>query len=125
MIHTPVHASWLNQVEISFSVVQRKVVAPNDVTDLAQVEDRLRAFEDRYNATAQPFQWTFTTSHLDDLLARLDRPQPAEGVWAHLKNSLRSLVPCSLDELAALARTRLERMQYQPDLLDGFIARPD
>ncbi|MFE7767827.1 transposase [Streptomyces sp. NPDC057438] len=73
MVHTPVHASWLNQVEISFSVVQRKVVSPNDFTDLAQVADRLGAFEDRYNATAQPFQWKFTTSNLDDLLARLDR----------------------------------------------------
>lgn len=73
MVHTPVHASWLNQVEIYFSVVQRKVVSPNDFTDLAQVADRLGAFEDRYNATAQPFQWKFTTSDLDDLLARLDR----------------------------------------------------
>jgi transposase len=73
MVHTPVHASWLNQVEIYFSVLQRKVVSPNDFTDLTQVTDRLRAFEDRYNATAQPFQWKFTTSDLDDLLARLDR----------------------------------------------------
>ncbi|MFC5201880.1 IS630 family transposase [Streptomyces kaempferi] len=73
MVHTPVHASWLNQVEIYFSVVQRKVVTPNDFTDLTQVGDRLRAFEDRYNATAQPFQWKFTTSDLDDLLARLDQ----------------------------------------------------
>ncbi|MEU1340610.1 IS630 family transposase [Streptomyces sp. NPDC005827] len=73
LVHTPVHASWLNQVEIFFSVVQRKVVAPNDFTDLAQVGNRLRAFEDHYNATAQPFQWKFTTSDLDDLLARIDR----------------------------------------------------
>lgn len=76
MVHTPVHASWLNQVEIYFSVVQRNVVTPNDFTNLAQVEDRLRAFEDRYNATAQPFQWKFATSDLDDLLARLDRHTP-------------------------------------------------
>jgi hypothetical protein len=48
-------------------------VAPNDFTDLDQIRVRLRAFEDRYNATAQPFQWKFTTSDLDDLLARLDR----------------------------------------------------
>ncbi|MFI6691426.1 IS630 family transposase [Streptomyces sp. NPDC050433] len=73
LVHTPVHASWVNQVEIFFSVVQRKVVSPNDFTDLTEVENRLRAFEDRYNATAQPFQWKFTTSDLDDLLARLDR----------------------------------------------------
>jgi transposase len=73
MVHTPVHASWTNQIEIFFSIVQRKVVSPNDFTDLAEVRDRLRAFEDRYNATAQPFQWKFTTSDLDELLARLDR----------------------------------------------------
>ncbi|MGW7256840.1 IS630 family transposase [Streptomyces sp. NPDC054834] len=73
LVHTAVHASWLNQVEIYFSVVQRKVVSPNDFTDLAEVTDRLRAFEDRYNATAQPFQWKFTTSDLEELLARLDR----------------------------------------------------
>ena len=78
LVHTPVHASWLNQVEIFFSVVQRKVVTPNDFTDLNQVRDRLRRFEDRYNATAQPFQWRFTTSDLDDLLARLDRHTPAD-----------------------------------------------
>ncbi|KJK57817.1 transposase [Saccharothrix sp. ST-888] len=77
MVHTPVHASWTNQIEIFFSIVQRKVVQPNDFTDLTQVRDRLRAFEDRYNATAQPFQWRFTTSDLDDLLARLDRHTPA------------------------------------------------
>ncbi|WP_438297189.1 IS630 family transposase [Streptomyces sp. HUAS TT7] len=73
MVHTPVHSSWLNQVEIFFSVVQRKVVSPNDFTDPTEAGDRLRTFEDRYNATAQPFQWKFTTSDLDDLLARLDR----------------------------------------------------
>ncbi|WP_393062368.1 hypothetical protein [Streptomyces sp. LN549] len=73
-MHTPVHASWLNQVEICFSMVQRKVVSPKDFTNLTQVRDRLRGFEGRYNATAQPFQWRFTTSSdLDDLLARLDR----------------------------------------------------
>ncbi|WP_405835132.1 IS630 family transposase [Streptomyces platensis] len=61
------------QIEIFFSIVQRKVVQPNDFTDLPEVRDRLRAFEDRYNATAQPFQWKFTTSDLVDLLTRLDR----------------------------------------------------
>ena len=61
------HASWLNQVEIYFSVVQRKVVSPNDFTDLVEVRERLRGFEDRYNVTAQPFQRRFTTSDLDSL----------------------------------------------------------
>ncbi|MER5534830.1 IS630 family transposase [Streptomyces mirabilis] len=78
MVHTPVHASWTNQIEIFFSIVQRKVVTPNNFTDLTQVRDRLRAFEDRYNTTAQPFQWRFTSSDLDDLLALLDRHTPAD-----------------------------------------------
>ncbi|MFB7778919.1 hypothetical protein [Streptomyces bauhiniae] len=60
-------------MEIYFSVVQRKVVSPNDFTDLSRVGDRSRAFEDRHNATAQPFQWKLTTSDLDELLTRLDR----------------------------------------------------
>ncbi|MFF4147651.1 hypothetical protein ACFY0A_41670 [Streptomyces sp. NPDC001698] len=70
MVHTPCtpHGS----TRIFFSIVQRKVVSPNDFTDLSEVRDRLRAFEDRYNATTQPFQWKFTTSDLDDLLAGLD-----------------------------------------------------
>lgn len=69
--------SWLNQVEIFFSVVQRTVVSPNDFTDLSQVEQRLADFEHRYNATATPFDWTFTADDLDDLLARLDQHEHA------------------------------------------------
>lgn len=78
MIHTPVHASWLNQVEIFFSIVQRKVVTPNDFTDLDQVQDRLTAFEQRYNATARPFRWKFTPADLEDLLARIERHEQKE-----------------------------------------------
>ncbi len=76
LVHTPVHASWLNQVEIYFSVVQRKVVSPNDFTDLDQAQQRLAAFEQRYNATATAFNWKFTADDLDSLLARLDQHQP-------------------------------------------------
>jgi hypothetical protein len=71
LAHLPVHASWLNQIEIYFSVVQRKVVSPNDFTDLAEVEARLLAFERRYEQTAAPFDWHFTRSDLDRLLRRL------------------------------------------------------
>jgi transposase len=55
LIHLPVHASWLDQIEIFFSVVQRKVVSPNDFSDLAEIEARLAAFESRYNDVARPF----------------------------------------------------------------------
>ena len=71
MVHTPVHASWLNQCEIYFSVVQRKVVTPNDFYDLADVQNRLMAFQDLYNHAARPFNWRYTTNDLHDLLKRL------------------------------------------------------
>ncbi|WP_211231828.1 transposase [Amycolatopsis balhimycina] len=71
MVHTPIHASWLNQVEIFFSVVQRKVVSPNDFTNLDEVKQRLAEFEQRYNATAKPFRWKFTRRDLRDLLTRI------------------------------------------------------
>jgi len=75
LVQLPVHASWLNQVEIYFSVVQRKVLTPNDFTDLAEVESRLLAFERRYAQTALPFEWKFTRSDLAKLLERLaDKP---------------------------------------------------
>ena len=72
MVHTGIHASWLNQVEIYYSIVHRKALSPNDFTDLAELENRLAAFERRFNATATPFNWTFTADDLDDLLARID-----------------------------------------------------
>jgi hypothetical protein len=73
LIHLPVHASWLDQCEIYFSIVQRKVVNPNDFTDLDQIAERLAAFEGRYNAIAEPFDWTFGRDDLDKLCARLER----------------------------------------------------
>lgn len=72
LVHLPVHASWLDQCEIYFSIVQRKVVNPNDFTDLDQITERLAVFENRYNATAEPFDWTFGRDDLDKLLARID-----------------------------------------------------
>lgn len=77
LVHLPTHASWLNQIEIYFSIVQRKVLTPNDFPDLATVEARLLAFETLYNDTAVPFYWRFTRQQLDDRLAALpDLPPP-------------------------------------------------
>ena len=71
MIHTPVHASWLNQVEIFFSVIQKKVVSPNDFPSLEKLSGTLLAFIDRYNQTAKPFSWKYTADDLKDLLRRI------------------------------------------------------
>jgi hypothetical protein len=73
MIHTPVHASWLNQVKIYFSPVRRKVLTPDDFTDLDQAQDRLTAFEQRCNATARPFRGKFAPAGLEDLRPRIER----------------------------------------------------
>jgi len=78
MVHTPIHASWLNQVEVYFSIIQRKALSPNDFTDLDAIEQRLTRFETRYNAAAKPFKWKLTTTDLADLLHRLDRHQQAQ-----------------------------------------------
>jgi len=75
LVNLPTHASWLNQIEIYFSIVQRKVLTPNDFADLAEVESRLLAFERRYEQTADPFEWKFTRDDLTKLMRRLaDKP---------------------------------------------------
>jgi hypothetical protein len=76
LVHLPVHASWLNQVEIYFSVVQRKVLTPNDFASLAQVADRLTAFHPFYEQIAQPFEWKFTRADLRELMQKISRPMP-------------------------------------------------
>jgi hypothetical protein len=68
-----VHASWLNQVEIYHSIIQRKVLALNDFNDTAEVPRRLNHFEHHYNQIAEPFDWNFTREKLADLLDRLDQ----------------------------------------------------
>jgi hypothetical protein len=68
VVHTPIHSSWLNQVEIYLSICQRKVLTPNDFADLAAVEQRLLAFQRHYEQSAKPFQWKFTRADLAQLL---------------------------------------------------------
>jgi hypothetical protein len=78
LVHTPVHASWLNQVEIYHSIIQRKVLAPNDFHDTAEVARTLNAFERHYNEIAEPFAWNFTREKLTELLERLDNENPQD-----------------------------------------------
>ena len=73
MVHLPVHASWLNQVEIYFSVIQRKLLTPDDFDDLGHLEDEILTFEKHYNARARPFDWRFTRASLNQLLTRVQQ----------------------------------------------------
>ena len=79
LVHTPVHASWLNQVEIYFSVLQRKLLTPNDFADLHELEDRILAFQAHYEIIAEPFEWKFTRADLHRLLTRLDAKDQAHA----------------------------------------------
>ena len=71
LVHTPVHASWLNQVELYFSILQRKVLTPNDFADLEALRLRLALYEDLSNQRPTPFQWKFDRSKLVTLLAKI------------------------------------------------------
>jgi hypothetical protein len=76
LVHLPVHASWLNQIEIVFSIIQRKLLQPNDFADLAVLARTLNEFEHRYNEIAEPFDWRFTRADLAQLMSRLARHEP-------------------------------------------------
>ena len=70
-VHTPVHASWLNQIEIYFSVVQRKLLTPNNFPDLKTLEQQLLAFQYHYECIAKPFKWKFTKKDLRRILSKV------------------------------------------------------
>ncbi len=76
LIHLPVHASWLNQAEILFSIVQRKALTPNDFGDLDALSERLLTFGNYYRQLARPFDWTFTRTDLDAVLAKITEHEP-------------------------------------------------
>jgi len=77
LVHTPVHASWLNQVEVYFSLLQRKVLTPNDSQDLQELETRIMLYEELTNKEPKPFDWKFTKYDLFNLLMRLARREAA------------------------------------------------
>jgi hypothetical protein len=71
LVHGPVHASWLNQIEIYFSIIQRKVVTPNDFPSLKALEQRIMDFQQYYQQIARPFEWKFTRKDLKTLLKKI------------------------------------------------------
>jgi hypothetical protein len=79
-----VHASWLNQVEVFFSIIQKKALTPNDFAGLDQLSDTLLAFTRRYNQNARPFSWKYTASDLGRYLTAI----PAAPAAAARQHSL-------------------------------------
>lgn len=77
LVHLPIHASWLNQIEIYFSILERKALRPNDFNSLSALEDCILGFQERYQQNARPFQWRFTRHDLNNLMAELALPRAA------------------------------------------------
>ena len=67
----PVHASWLNQIEIYFSILKRKVLSPNDFASVDLLAKTIIEFQKRYERTAKPFEWKFTRNDLSKLMKKL------------------------------------------------------
>jgi hypothetical protein len=72
----PDETTTLIEYVLVFSVIQPKVLAPNDFTSLQAIVDRLDAFEHHYNQIATPFDWTFTRHELEQLIARVAQHEP-------------------------------------------------
>jgi len=79
VVHLPIHASWLNQIEIYFSILQRKVLSPNDFPSREALKETIYRFQDHYETIAQPFEWKFTRKDLVNLLHKLHSPEFAHA----------------------------------------------
>jgi len=102
LVHTPVHASWVNHAEIDLSVAQRKVLQPNSVPGLDTLERTLLTLDRRYEQIAQPFDWNFTRTDLNQLLERLDQPTPQLQLAACATNPSTNVGRRPLSELAQM-----------------------
>ena len=58
-VYTPKHCSWLNQIEIFFSIIGRELLRKGDYKSLELLEESIRKFIKQYNITAHPFKWTY------------------------------------------------------------------
>jgi hypothetical protein len=77
LVHTPIHGSWLNQIEIYFSIIQRKVLTPNDFANLDTLGIRLRLYEELTNRQPKPFAWKFSRQDMANWLKRASPHFPA------------------------------------------------
>jgi len=73
LVHGPVHASWLNQIEIYFSILQRKALTPNDFPSLEALEEHILGFQQYYESIAKPFEWKFSKRDLRELFKKIEK----------------------------------------------------
>jgi hypothetical protein len=118
LVHTPIHASWLNQIEVYFSIVQRKLLTPSDFANLVALERNLMAFERRYQRSAKPFKWTFTRRDLQLLLVKLRSHE------AIPHGKIRSRNVTVIANLGTKATVRVHAYAYPDGHLAVFGGRP-
>jgi hypothetical protein len=82
LVHGPVHASWLNQIEIYFSILERKALTPNDFPSIQVLEERIIGFQHHYEQIAKPFEWKFTRNDLNRIVSKLRTPPADESRFA-------------------------------------------
>ena len=58
-VYTPTHTSWLNQIELWFSILVRRALRRGNFPSIEALRERILAFIAYYNQTAKPFQWTY------------------------------------------------------------------
>ena len=116
LVHTSVHASWLNHFEIYFSIVQRKILVPNDFQSLADVAHRLLAFQDYYIQSAKPFFWNFDHRQLSEFTVRL-----ADTHTDACKPNARKCNPICIYERNHLGPGHQDKSQQRPA---GFRRQP-
>ena len=89
-MYLPKHTSWLNQVEIVFGVLNRRVVRHGNFKSLVALKDRLLEFIDYFNRTfAKPFRWTYTGRPTSAKTVK--RPLTWKESWAKQRESRETL----------------------------------
>ena len=58
-IYTPKHCSWMNQIEIWFGILNKKLLNRGNYTSVEKLRNSILRFIDQYNLTAHPFKWTY------------------------------------------------------------------
>lgn len=71
LVHLPIHASWLNQIEIYFSIIQRKLLTPNYFSSIEELIRTISDFQNEYEEIAKPFEWKFNKYDLSLLLKKI------------------------------------------------------
>jgi hypothetical protein len=114
LIHLPIHASWLNQVEIYFSIVQRKAPTPNDFATLPKLARHLMDFAQHYRTLARPFEWTFTSTKLDAVIDKITRHEPQPLPLAASATSPPDTSTSAAHSRCAMLRPRPARGTWSP-----------